>query len=82
MMHKLREEKRQNEKMNALLASLNMGGPGGPKVFSPGAGGNIDDILKGLSGNSGLGGTFGGGGIKPSMTEVSPNPCPVPEPSL
>lgn len=71
MMYKLREEKRNNEKMNALLKGLNMGGPGGPRVFSPGAGGNLDDMMKGLQGGGGGGGfgnLFGGG--KPSMTEA------------
>lgn len=70
-MHQLRQEKRQEAKLQDLLKGLNMGGKGGPNIqmFNPGAGGDLSGLLGGLGGGGGGMGGFGGGSGKARMTE-------------
>lgn len=71
-MHKLRQEKRQDAKLQDLMKGLNMGGMGGNgiQMFSPGS--DLSGLLGGLNGGGGGGfpgmGGMGGGG-KARMTE-------------
>jgi hypothetical protein len=51
-MHKFREEKRSNKKMQDMLKGLNLGGAGGPQIFSPSQFGSMN----GMGGMGGLGG--------------------------
>lgn len=74
MMHQLRKEKRQDEKLQDLLRGLG----GNVQMFQPGAGGaggagDLSSFMAGLTGGGsggGFGGGFGGAGVgKARMTE-------------
>jgi len=75
-MHKLRNEKRQDAKLQDLMKGLNMGGGNGVQMFTPGAGGDLSGLMAGLNGGGGGGGFGGmpgmggfGGNGKSRMTE-------------
>jgi len=65
-MHQLRQEKRQDAKLQDLMRGLNMQG-NNIQMFNPGAGGDLSGLLSSLGG--GGGGSFGGGSGKSRMTE-------------
>lgn len=73
-MHKLREDKRKDQKMQSLMQNLNMGGQNF-QMFNGGGGGDISQLLAGLGGGGGggYGGMGGMGGLggsgKSRMTE-------------
>jgi tetratricopeptide (TPR) repeat protein len=66
-MHTFRQEKKQNEKLKAMLSGMNLGGgPGGSgfNVFNgSGMSGGLESILGGMNGGNGFGG-------KSSMSEA------------
>jgi len=64
-MHKLREEKRQDAKLQEMMKGLNMQG-NNIQMFNPG--GDLNGLLNGLGGGGAGFGGFGGGG-KARMTE-------------
>merc|ERR1711972_908444 len=66
-MHQLREQKRQDAKLQDLMRGLNMGG-NNIQMFSPGD--DLNGFLNGLKGGGGgFGGGSGFGGGKSRMTE-------------